>query len=179
MYTDANGYYSFSNLAAGHYIVRENIAALPGWTQTFPSAADNGLHFVTITQGQPIGNLNFGNANCNDLCDATMSGIKYDDVNHNGIHDAGEQELSGWTIEMVHSNGSSSFSVTDSNGHYSITVPSSMLSETIELREWMQPSWVATAPVAGIYPSIPMTAGDALIYDFGNTNICNKKRRSF
>ncbi|MCK5831958.1 MAG: VWA domain-containing protein, partial [Methylococcales bacterium] len=159
--TAADGSYSFSGIAPGTYIVRENIAALPGWTQTFPTA-NNGVYFVTLTEGQQINHLNFGNANCGNLCDATVSGIKYYDTNHNGIYDAGETKLSGWLIEMIHSDGSFSFDVTDSNGDYSINIPHTMLAETVTLSEWMQPFWVAVAPVAGTYPSIPVTTGDQL-----------------
>ncbi|MCK5832012.1 MAG: VWA domain-containing protein, partial [Methylococcales bacterium] len=159
--TAADGSYSFPGIAPGSYLVRENIAVLPGWTQTFPTA-NNGVYFVTLTEGKQENDLDFGNANCDDLCDATVSGIKYYDANHNGIYDAGETKLSGWLIEMIHSDGSFSFDVTDSNGDYSINIPHTMLAETVTLSEWMQPFWVAVAPVAGTYPSIPVTTGDQL-----------------
>ncbi|MEN6517987.1 MAG: PQQ-dependent sugar dehydrogenase [Methanospirillum sp.] len=58
--TDANGVYSFTGLAAGHYRVSE--VAQSGWTQTFPT--DNaGTHNLVISNGQPsFTGQDFGNA---------------------------------------------------------------------------------------------------------------------
>lgn len=57
--TDANGAYSFTGLAMGHYRVDE--VAQTGWTRTFPTNAD-GMHNLVISNGQPSWTgLDFGN----------------------------------------------------------------------------------------------------------------------
>lgn len=48
--TDANGFYSFNNLAAGTYTISESPQT--GWTQTMPGGA--GTHTVTVAAGQSI-----------------------------------------------------------------------------------------------------------------------------
>ncbi|MEX1275236.1 MAG: LamG-like jellyroll fold domain-containing protein [Bacteroidota bacterium] len=55
--TDANGNYCFNNLPAGTYTLTETNQT--GWQQTFPSSP--GTHTVTLTAGQTIDRLNFGN----------------------------------------------------------------------------------------------------------------------
>ena len=59
--TDANGNYSFNNLTPGTYTVYE--IAQPGWVQTAPA---NGSYTITVTQGQSIQNLDFGNKICEE-----------------------------------------------------------------------------------------------------------------
>jgi glycine cleavage system pyridoxal-binding protein P len=48
--TDANGAYSFTGLAEGHYRVYE--VAQAGWTRTSPTNAE-GMHNLVISNGQP------------------------------------------------------------------------------------------------------------------------------
>jgi hypothetical protein len=55
--TDKDGKYCFNNLPAGTYTVTETNQT--GWQQTFPSSP--GIHTVTLTAGQNIDSLNFGN----------------------------------------------------------------------------------------------------------------------
>ncbi len=55
--TDANGYYSFSGLPPGTYVVSETNQT--GWIQTLPSLP--GTYTVTLSEGQSITGLNFGN----------------------------------------------------------------------------------------------------------------------
>ena len=60
-FTNTNGDYVFSGLTQGTYIVRED--SRTGWQQTFPSVAapSHGSHSVTISAGQVVPNINFGN----------------------------------------------------------------------------------------------------------------------
>ena len=48
--TDANGRYSFTGLAEGHYRVYEVVP--PGWEQTFPTN-NAGMHNLVISNGHP------------------------------------------------------------------------------------------------------------------------------
>jgi hypothetical protein len=53
----SNGYYAFTDLAAGTYTVREVVQA--GWSQTYPSA--NRPYIVTLSAGQSVLYQSFGN----------------------------------------------------------------------------------------------------------------------
>ena len=90
---------------------------------------------------------------------ATVSGYVFNDLNRNGIRDAGEHGMKGYT---VHLNGSGNISVTDSNGYYMLGTVTGL--DTITL----------TRPVDDIYSntnsgSMPLTvvAGSNSGPDFG------------
>ncbi|MBK6682457.1 MAG: T9SS type A sorting domain-containing protein [Ignavibacteriales bacterium] len=78
--TDVNGDYCFTGLPAGNYTVSE--VQQPGWVQTYPAAP--GTHSVTLTNGQHLENVNFGNMlatlNCDSLS-ATAVRTNPDDCN--------------------------------------------------------------------------------------------------
>ncbi|TAK64539.1 MAG: T9SS type A sorting domain-containing protein, partial [Bacteroidetes bacterium] len=63
--TDSSGFYSFQDLAAGTYTIRE--VQQDGWIQTHPRTADlstgvpPGVHIVTVANGINRTELNFGN----------------------------------------------------------------------------------------------------------------------
>ncbi|MBW3597989.1 MAG: VCBS repeat-containing protein, partial [Planctomycetes bacterium] len=84
--TDAFGDYLFSNLAPGSYIVREIPPA--GSQQTFPSG--DGAHRVTLSSGETISGLNFGNTFADDNVVSVGDGpvdVIAADVNGDGIDD--------------------------------------------------------------------------------------------
>jgi len=54
--TDANGEYSFTDLPAGNYTIRE--VQQPGWVQTAPAS---GFHSLTLTAGAAVIGRDFGN----------------------------------------------------------------------------------------------------------------------
>ncbi|NUQ65126.1 MAG: hypothetical protein HUU20_21895, partial [Pirellulales bacterium] len=98
-----DGAFWFADLPAGRYTVREVLQN--GWKQSYPAEAVPPAyeHLVTI---DPAGGVrahgawqnrqppNFGNY----LTD--LSGYKWDDRNRDGIWDAGEPGLNGWTIYL-------------------------------------------------------------------------------
>jgi hypothetical protein len=64
--TDAGGFYTFTDLDAGNYVVTEVNQA--GWTQTMPSA---GSYNVNLAPQQVVSNLDFGNcAMSSNPCDS-------------------------------------------------------------------------------------------------------------
>ncbi|HAN75793.1 MAG TPA: hypothetical protein DCQ63_17095, partial [Planktothrix sp. UBA8402] len=135
--TGANGRYTFANVPAGNYTLRE--VQQTGWTQTTPNPGSVGI------SGGTNAVVNFGNRQF-----GSISGIKFNDTNANALLDAGETPLQGWTI-YIDSNGNGALdtteptTVTGANGSYTFTnVPPG----NYVLREVQQAGWVQTVPPA-------------------------------
>jgi RHS repeat-associated protein len=106
--TDNNGNYLFSNLPPGTYTVQEVVPT--GWTLT----AQTGASVVGTGQFASTGN-NFA-----DFQLVSLGGTAYNDLNGDGVQEAGEPGLSGLTITLTQ-NGTSLTTTTDSSGNYSFT----------------------------------------------------------
>ncbi len=163
--TDASGNYSFTNLSDGNYTVGEVIQ--PGWIQTAPavSATGSATYTVNISSGNNVTGKDFGN-----FQSGSVSGMKFEDLNANGVRDAGEAGLAGWNITI---NGTDTITgttvnqttTTDVNGNYSFT---NLTAGTYTISETLKAGWVQTAPVAGTY-TVTITSGAAIAGDdFGN-----------
>jgi hypothetical protein len=72
----------------GTWKVKE--VAQTGWTCSFPNPC---YHQETFVSGMTYADNNFGN-----WTTATKSGIKFHDLNADGVKDEGEPGLAGWTI---------------------------------------------------------------------------------
>jgi len=155
--TDAAGNYQFLDLSAGTYKVREVLQ--PTWTQTTPDPDD-----ITVTSGQDIANINFGN-----FQSSTISGQKFNDLNNNGVKDAGELGLGNWQIFLDSINPDGIFeqgeptTITDAAGNYTLRdIPAG----TYQVREVQQNGWTQTTPNPApvtVNPSDNITG-----IDFGN-----------
>ena len=86
--TDANGAYSFTNVAAGQYQLFLN--PKPNFQ---PTTAD------VIALGAQSGTVNAG-ANFGVFGAAALSGVTYDDTNVNGLRDPGEPTLAGLPVDL-------------------------------------------------------------------------------
>jgi hypothetical protein len=105
------------------------------------------------------------NADKNGKCRAKISGLKFNDLNGNGIRDSGEPGLPGWTIKATDSLGNVQVAVTDAAGNYTLVV-SAPASYTVS--EGMQTGWIQSAPSSGTY-SVAVTANQVVNNrDFGN-----------
>ncbi len=93
--TGVNGNYSFPNVAAGKYLVKEVPQA--GWMQT----GGQPVYTLIVIQGQPQNGINFGNVHT-----PTLYGHKFLDVNHDGIHQPNEPYLPDWGICLYPKNTS-------------------------------------------------------------------------
>ena len=80
-----------------------------GWTQSYPNAltlgdssnayAGKGWGWdITLDSNETDSGNNFGNWRY-----GTKSGMKFEDLNGNGVKDAGEPGIADWTIEPLHS----------------------------------------------------------------------------
>ncbi|HET9795657.1 MAG TPA: SdrD B-like domain-containing protein [Thermoanaerobaculia bacterium] len=96
--TDSGGNFSFTGLAPGTYILSEVVP--DGYHQTFP--APPGTMSVTLSAGQTATVL-FGNQAL--AATGSISGLKFNDANGNGLQDAGESGVAGVTINLFAASG--------------------------------------------------------------------------
>ncbi|NLF30932.1 MAG: hypothetical protein GX591_08610, partial [Planctomycetes bacterium] len=157
--TGADGAYTFDNLIAGTYTVTEVLQ--DGWEQTAPAS---GKHVVTLSPDRgDVTGVDFGNRGA-----LSIAGVKYHDLDGDGVKDAGEPGLAGWTIQLKDSAGAViATATTDANGAYSFDhlVPGSYT-----VAEVQQAGWRQTAPAAGVH-SVTLTDADATGIDFGNQQL--------
>jgi hypothetical protein len=153
--TDENGNYGFTNLEEGTYTVREPPAI--GWIQTTPT----GDTILQLSRWQNVSGIDFGNYQIS----ATIRGVKFEDLDGDGVRDNGEPGLPGWTIELRDaSNSIIATTLTRGNaGNYRFTI---LQFGTYTVREVQQESWIQTTAT----PSpIPLIRGDNVAdINFGN-----------
>ncbi|MGF1677722.1 MAG: beta strand repeat-containing protein [Candidatus Methylacidiphilales bacterium] len=113
--TAADGSYSFANLLAGNYLVRETQPVGFGNSQNGTNLID-----VTVTNAN-VTNQNFGNTT------GSLAGTVYRDDNNNAAQDAGEPGIQGQTVTLLWSGADGIFgnaddktvtTMTDVNGNY-------------------------------------------------------------
>ncbi len=111
-------------------------------------AAADGTHLVQLAAGQDVTDINFGNQPIVPSEPGTISGVKFDDDNANGVQDAGEAGLPGFTIYLdANNNGrldtGETSTVTAADGSYTLI---NVAEGTHFVREVQQPGLEQTAP---------------------------------
>ena len=162
--TNSEGNYSFTGLDAGRYQVSED--QKQGWKRTFPLEP---AHPVTLATGQSVVGINFGN----QLDDPTgsIAGTKWNDVDADGIWDAGEPRLQGWVIQLdIGRDGKvDRTTTTDANGDY---VFGDLAAGKYYVSEIQQPGWDRIYPVESAHP-VTLTVGQNMTgINFGNHKDC-------
>jgi hypothetical protein len=157
--TDANGNYVLTP-PLGVNVVREVMRS--DW---FQSAPTSGEHTVNVAAGQLYTGRNFGNYR-----PATISGLKFHDLDGNGVQGAGEPGQQGWTIYIDSNNngvldGGEPTEVTDAAGTYEFN---QLVPGTYRLREVMQSGWQQSAPQAGFHLVTVASEENVTGRDFGN-----------
>jgi protocatechuate 3,4-dioxygenase beta subunit len=111
--TDANGNYQFSGLMPGTYKVDIDTASasLTGYTLT----TGNDPMTVTLTEGQAYVDADFGFVNY-----ASVGDHVWEDLNGNGLQDAGEPGIAGVTVRLLDKTGATVVrtTTTDASGNY-------------------------------------------------------------
>ncbi|MBI1939423.1 MAG: T9SS type A sorting domain-containing protein [Ignavibacteriales bacterium] len=157
--TGKNGTYCFTNVKPGNYIVGE--IAQNGWTETEPSSF---IYGITITPGQEITGLNFGNKEDVTIRLGSICGIKFNDKNDNGRQDDGELGIPDWQIQIE---GPVDMTVvTDKNGNFCFE---NLPPGEYKVGEEFRSGWRKTKPSTNFYIILLASGQNLLTVDFGNT----------
>jgi protocatechuate 3,4-dioxygenase beta subunit len=141
--TDANGNYNFGGLTPGNYIVGVNIPTGYAAVTTTGGDPDNNIDndnngtnvsvagevrssAVTLVSGtEPTtdGDGNNGNLTVDFGFKGTASigDFVFNDLNGNGVQDAGEAGIPNVTVSLLNPNGTTTTTTTDANGNYNFT----------------------------------------------------------
>jgi len=152
--SDASGNYTFPNLPNGLYTVSEAVQS--GWLQTAPPA---GSYSISLADGQTETSIDFGNFQY-----ATLGGIKFDDLNGNGVYNEGENPLSEWRVILE--GVAAETTITDGVGHFSFT---NVGPGEYTIRERQEADWVQIKPGSpGFYAVTPRSGSAIDTFQFGN-----------
>jgi hypothetical protein len=138
-----------------------NVKLYQGYDSSTPRpktiALGDGVHFkvcVTIPPPAPPA--------------ATISGVKFHDVNANGMRDDGEEGLEGWTIQLWKDGTCVQTKTTGSAGDYIFTVTEA---GHYKVTEVLEPGWMQTAPAGGCYEFDVALGAEITGIDFGNIKL--------
>jgi hypothetical protein len=129
-----------------------------GWTQSYPAAP--GTYTEELSSGETSANNDFGN-----WYPATKSGYKWNDADADGIWDAGESGLSGWTIQAWQNGNKVAETTTAADGSYSFILKPGEYT----FNEVMQLGWTQSYPAApGTYTETLTSREESKDNNFGN-----------
>ncbi|QLG69612.1 MAG: internalin, putative [Candidatus Woesebacteria bacterium] len=162
------------NVVAGTYTVTEN--STTGWDLTNITCNDPTEDSSSNLPTSPSATIKLA-AGENVTCTFTntkrgsVAGIKYNDINGNGVKNDGENGLSGWTVKLMDEAGTTELAstTTDVNGNYSFM---NIVPGNYKVCEINQTDWSNTDPGVGLTSpvcnSITVVAGEQTISNFGN-----------
>ncbi|HEU5249497.1 MAG TPA: SdrD B-like domain-containing protein, partial [Thermoanaerobaculia bacterium] len=157
--TDAQGNFTFANVPFGVFTLTETVP--PGFAQTAPPPPGTIGVTINFAERTSTGNL-FGNR----ALAATISGVKFNDANGNGVRDAGEDGLPGVTIRLTDSSNNVVTTTTGSNGGFSFA---NVGAGTYVVSEVVPNGFTQTAPPAPGTFTVNVTTGQAVAdLAFGN-----------
>jgi hypothetical protein len=135
--TDGSGNYLLSDVPVGMHSI--SLSSQLHWIQSLPVAN----YQITVDSGQTIDSIDFG---VYALSPGSISGIVYDDVDRNGVRDAGEPAMKGARINLTGQAIASA--VTDDSGRY--TFPG-LWSGSYSLNVVIHTQWHQTSFVEPLY----------------------------
>ncbi len=157
--TDADGNFSFAAVPFGTFTLTETVPT--GFVQTAPPPPGTIAATLNFAQRSSSGNL-FGNRTLGEM----VSGVKFNDVNGNGVRDSGEEGLSGVTIRITDASNAVRSTSTDASGSFSFT---GLAAGTYVVSEIVPNGFTQTAPAAPGTFTVNVTAGQSVAnLAFGN-----------
>jgi hypothetical protein len=148
--TNSAGAFSFTNLAAGKYVL---IVPTPsGWRSTTALATGDPL---TLAAGAKVASLLFGQTQL-----ALVSGSVYLDANRDGKEQTTEAGLAGWTVQLLSTTSSSVkfTTTTNTSGAYNF---GAVAAGSYKLSLTPRSGFTATSPASNSY-SLKLSAGQTL-----------------
>lgn len=153
--TDINGYFKFTNLYNGTYIISQSLPT--NWIQTFPALPE--VYIIAISSGSNVSESNFGNFKY-----GSISGIKYNDINGNGLKDFEEPVISDWKIYLLKNSIQMDSILTDISGKYYF---GNLIYGEYTVKEYKQSGWICTSQPDSINIEI-LSGTDSENNHFGN-----------
>jgi hypothetical protein len=158
--TNSSGYWSVCDLIQDTYNVSETMQL--GWVAVDPAS---GYQEVPLSTAD-VGGVNFTNGRL-----GSITGIKFSDLNGNGLREFNDPALSGWSIQLFFESNNTLFKSTTTNASGMFDF-SSIPQGSYLLKEVLQSGWKQTAPSGGTYSII--INKDSYLFtgkNFGNQKI--------
>jgi hypothetical protein len=173
--TDSSGSYSFSGVGPGMHMLSESLQG--GWLQTFPAAP--GTYTVTTQSGVDVGGRDFGNFKL-----GRIAGVNFNDLDGDGVKDAGEPGLADWTIFLdTDTDGmldpGEVATTTTADGSYEFT---GLTAGTYTVAEVLQFGWTQTFPVPvppGSHSVLVVSGTNDTDSDFANAQFIEVSGQKF
>jgi hypothetical protein len=136
--TGPDGRVVFTDLAGGQYKIVERLESRPGYVNTTPLE-----QIVSLGYPDRMA-VTFGNRGA-----LSISGAKWHDLDGDGVWDAGEPGLPGWTIQLNGGpRGANWITTTTAGGSYAFA---NLEPGTYTVTESLQVGWSRSAPAGGGY----------------------------
>ncbi len=156
--TAADGRLAFTQLPSGRYKVVEQAENHPGYTNTTP-----------LEQEATLGSLDDQERRFGNRGTLGLGGSKFSDLNANGVRDASEPGLAGWTIRLTGGPHAVDLTtVTDASGAY---VFANLEPGVYSVTELGQAGWTQTYPDGLGAHFVTLTNQSLSGFDFGNTQL--------
>lgn len=142
--TNEIGGYVFDDLEPGRYLVREET---PDGFLPQTTVPREGVYVVSVEPGRRVRNLDFGNVRPGGI-----SGHVFNDLNANGVHDAGEGQVAGATVYLDDNNNGvldAGETVAGPGGSISFWQFSGLAPGTYIVRQVPPAGYTQTFPAAG------------------------------